>query len=274
MWNSVLFWNIAKKCSYEIIDEATKSLNPDFLIIAEDCLNTNELLVTLNTNSKKVYQFCSKNERGISIFTSRHFTEFSVLKSNSPYLLPIEIDFNSRKTLLIGIHLPSKLRTDNNERQFIGRKTIKEITRLENECGHKNTVLVGDFNMNPFEDGMVEVDAFNAVMSVDIAKKGSRRYLGRVYEYFYNPMWGHFGDISNSPSGTYFYSASDYKNKYYWNIFDQVLVRPEIIDNFDLNSLSIIESFGNERKINLLTRHRSIKIDKSDHLPLYFTIKL
>ena len=274
--HSFVFWNIAGKCSLNVVDEAVKHLDADFVIIAEDCLNINQLLPLLNTNSRKVYQFRCNNRRRISIYAAtENGVKIELVSTDNPYILPVQIITPIQKTLLIGIHLPSKLRTDNNERQFVSRKVAGEIISIESRLGHKNTVVVGDFNMNPLEDGIVSVDAFNAVMSKDIAKKkkGVRKHAGKSYDFFYNPMWGHFGDLSDTAPGTYYYAPSDYKNKYYWNMFDQILIRPSIIDSFDWPYIIDEIKVGRTTK-KLLSKGRSFKINESDHLPLFFQIKI
>ncbi len=272
---SFLFWNIANSCSSDVVSDVSIHTSADFLILAENCLDTNAFLKNINSKSHNQYKFCVKNERKLTIFSTLLYTEFRVIKTQSRYLLALEIIKNNTKIILFALHLPSKLRTDDSDRRFISRKVIAEINTIEDECGHKNSLVVGDFNMNPFEDGMVEVDAFNSVMSSDIANKRSRKVHTKEYTYFYNPMWGHFGDISNSPSGTYFYNSSDYKNKYHWNIFDQVLIRPNIIRIFDVNSLSILDCYFNKgKKEILLSKGRSIKVQLSDHLPLNFWLKI
>ena len=64
--------------------------------------------------------------------------------------------------------------------------------------------------MNPFEEGVVGAKGLHAVMTRRIAAKGSRVVQGKEYPFFYNPMWGLFGDRQDSPSGTYYYSASEH----------------------------------------------------------------
>ena len=46
-------------------------------------------------------------------------------------------------------------------------------------------------------------------------------------------MWGFLGDNGcGNVSGTMYYNSSDAIN-YYWHLYDQVLIRPELIDTFD-----------------------------------------
>jgi hypothetical protein len=86
--------------------------------------------------------------------------------------------------------------------------------------------------MNPFEDGIVAANGLNAVMSRDVAARESRRVQRKDYTFFYNPMWGHFGDATDGPSGT-FYRGSSEQVEYFWHMFDQVLIRPErVCDKF------------------------------------------
>jgi hypothetical protein len=57
-------------------------------------------------------------------------------------------------------------------------------------------VLVGDFNMNPFQEGVVAANGLNAVMARRVAARRRTRVVQeREYPFFYNPMWGHFGDV-------------------------------------------------------------------------------
>ena len=80
-------------------------------------------------------------------------------------------------------------------------------------------------------------------------------------------MWGYFGDKSPGPPGTYYYSATNPIN-YFWNIYDQVLVRPGVLDWF--HDLSILDHDGKE---SLLSGNGlPNKSQASDHLPLIFRI--
>ena len=109
----------------------------------------------------------------------------------------------------------------------------------------------------------------SAVASRRIAERATRTVQGREYRLFYNPMWGHFGDSKGDTAGSYFYDSSEHTN-YFWNVFDQVLLRPELAKRFDSSQLSIVKSVG-ER---LLVRPdgRPDGTLYSDHLPIVFEL--
>ncbi len=139
------------------------------------------------------------------------------------------------------------------------------IEQSEQECGHAKTILLGDLNVNPFEIGMVGTGGLHAVMSRDVASRGSRTVQSREYDFFYNPMWARFGDQESGAPGTYYYDKAEHVT-YFWNMFDQVLVRPSLLDGLDFESVRILTSVGG---VSLLgpggKPDRSVG---SDHLPV------
>ena len=80
----------------------------------------------------------------------------------------------------------------------------------------------------------------HAVMEKDIAKKGERIVDGDAYKFFYNPMWGFYGDNGKgNVSGTYFLQRS-LNVELFWHLLDQVLIRKGLIDYFEDSQLDII----------------------------------
>lgn len=80
---------------------------------------------------------------------------------------------------------------------------------------------------------------------------------------FYNPMWNFLGDF-RKPYGTHYANESDI----YWNIYDQVIIRPELRERFVDDSLRIITEI---ETLTLLDAKGHPAI--SDHLPITFEIK-
>jgi hypothetical protein len=78
-------------------------------------------------------------------------------------------------------------------------------------------------------------------------------------------MWSFLGDESRGPAGTFFQSRSEHK-VFFWNMFDQVLIRPALLERFRMEDLMIVEHTGKEP---LLTgRGRPDRGVGSDHLPI------
>jgi len=103
------------------------------------------------------------------------------------------------------------------------------------------------------------------VMDRRIASAGSRKVRGKDHMFFYNPMWSKFGDAGAAPPGTYFYRDGSDVN-YFWNMFDQVLVRPSLLGSLPNDSVNIVTRIGD---MDLLTdRGRPNSRVASDHLPI------
>ncbi len=75
-------------------------------------------------------------------------------------------------------------------------------------------------------------------------------------------MWGLFGDRTPGPAGTYYHAASGLSH--YWHMFDQVLLRPDLMDS--LAEVRILDSDGQESLLTDAGNPRSSTA--SDHLPL------
>jgi len=172
-----------------------------------------------------------------------------------------EFPHNTLGTILIAfVHFPSKMYNSETADKLVrGIKIKADVEMIESVCGHKRTIVIGDFNMNPFEEGMLSAVALHSIPSKRVVKNETRRVSGEDYSMFYNPMWNLLGDDVDPP-GTYFYNNSGQIN-YFWNIFDQVIIRPDLIDSYVPGSLQILTEIGGAKHIKI-----------SDHLPIVFDI--
>jgi endonuclease/exonuclease/phosphatase (EEP) superfamily protein YafD len=173
--------------------------------------------------------------------------------------------------LLAAVHLPSKLYIDEVGHTLECVGLAEAIRETETRANHSRTVLAGDFNMNPFEAGITTAMGLHGVMAKEVAGRGARTVQGASYPFFYNPMWGHFGDTTKGPPGTYYYERADH-NVFFWNIFDQVLIRPSLLDVFDNEHLMVLTDDGSDSLLS--ERGRPDRLAASDHLPLLFRLRL
>jgi exonuclease III len=272
----VMFWNINKLGDYfcNQLQGLTHERKIDILLLAESTIaddvildqtgltrvplksNTDEGLFTPKMYSRLKSKQIEHRETAVSkrmIFYSLNTKEYGEI-------------------LLTGLHFPSKVYYDSQTQDTIAAIYSNWIKNTEDSVMHKRTILFGDFNMNPFESGMIKPDSFNATLSYDIARsERTRNFHYKEYDYFYNPMWSYLGDRSLLTGnlklpGSYYYKSTTDVTQTYWNIFDKVIIRPDIIDCIDYSSIEIHEFIPQDKFIKVQTR--------PDHHPLFFNLNI
>jgi len=264
-----LFWNINNNHSADIIAKIAKKHEIDIIMLCECKSKSADVLDKLNVHDAAFYPTNGLNKK-IKVFT----------KFSNKFIKPI---YENRRLTIRHVSLPSRIdiilavvhfpdmRNHNAESQFAESINLGNTIRdQEKKIGHSRTLLVGDLNMNPFDPGVVAANGLHAVMTRSIANKGSRIVQETKYPFFYNPMWSLFGDGTRCTPGTYYYYHSE-QVTLFWNIFDQVLIRPELLDKFNIHDVHIIDSDGDA---SLLSSDGSPNKSISDHLPILFKINL
>ena len=127
--------------------------------------------------------------------------------------------------------------------------------------------------MNPYEDGVVGARGLHAVMTRAIARKETRTVKFESNLYFFNPMWAHFGEKQEGHAGTYYYSSPKERADF-WNIYDQVLFRPELLPYFDNGDLRILHRDDEANESFLTPAGLPASVAVSDHLPILFRLRI
>lgn len=266
-----LFWNLNRNRPFEEIVNIVEHHQVDVLVLAEVDFNVIDLLNQLaerglsffynprRSQCKKITILTRFNDHFLKLTTESHRYTINVLE------LP-----SLEKIILARVHVPDKSRNERENQEVFCRIFAEDIKKQEFERGIVKTIVVGDFNMNPFETALLSAESLHAISSSKVAEKLSRIVQGKQYRFFYNPMWSLQGDVRNKVAGSYYYNTSNYLNSF-WNTFDQVLIRPELIPNFDKDSLQILSSDGVKSLLSLNERPNK---SYSDHLPLFFMLKL
>jgi hypothetical protein len=269
-----MLWNLNKKPLQALLAGFCSEHSIDVLILAECTIPLPDLLQTINLNQTATYTLAFEPQQrteGLILLTRLPNECIVPVRDEGRFTIKKLIPPIGQEVLLVAAHLPSKLHAGSNEQALLSTRYAKLIQDAEHAAGHARTILVGDLNMNPFEDGIVGAEAFHAVMTRRVAQRSSRLVNGQERLFFYNPMWSHLGERSGKPGGTYFYDSGSQVN-YYWNVFDQVLVRPELLPSFRDEDLTIITSI---RGTNLLKPNGTPNAETaSDHLPIIFTLLL
>ncbi len=266
-----LFWNL-KQPRADLLASLTKWHSVDVLMLAECSLNPGTVLLALNGERSDFFYVRTECPK-VRIYT--RFSDEYLIKhrDGGDYSIRKLRLIDRPEVLLCVVHFPSKLWQDRNDQSAYAMKFSEQLANAEEEANHTRTILVGDLNMNPFEDGMVTTTGLHAVPTRQIALREKRRVNFESNLYFYNPMWRHFGEQDQGHAGTYYYGSPKARADF-WNIYDQVLLRPSLLAYFDPKDLLILHR-DEGMNISFLTPHgvpdaRAV----SDHLPILFRLQI
>ncbi|MBO0477526.1 endonuclease/exonuclease/phosphatase family protein [Vagococcus sp. DIV0080] len=264
-----LYWNSNKKNNDKYVIDLVIENDIDFLILAEfPADDVNKLLIKINLNySKKMYKLPILANNKLVIFSTLTVSQFDYLEESNHvrFLRFTDLDINMKINLGM-LHFPSKLYNGEDELNMVVIETNNMIDRIDNSDLESKTILIGDFNMNPFEKGMLSTSGFHAFPRKIETEKLKRTVLSVEKKMFYNPMWKYLITEDN-PIGSYYYSP----NKAYalfWQVFDQVLLRPEFIPF--INFVGLVTS---TTKYELIAKGKVPDRSISDHLPVILKLK-
>jgi hypothetical protein len=266
-----LSWNVRDQSLLERVTRLVHRHDIDVLIVIESSDSPIETLAALNSLASSPFRYAPGVSPSIRVYV-RFPTEYVTTLREGPRFSIRSLQLPARDELLLAtVHLPSLLHMTRESQMAEMFELSIAVRDTENQQGHRRTILIGDLNADPFSDGVVSAAGLNAVMTQDIARRGSRRVRGREYPFFYNPMWGFFGDRTHGPSGSYYYDAGD-DVQHFWHTIDQVLIRPALLNGLGPESVSILSSDG---QAALVRRNgRPDGRNASDHLPLLFQLEI
>lgn len=262
-----LFWNVGRRSPDNEIVDLASSTDSNTIALAEYEGDGTDLLRKLTARGLEFYLVPTIACDRIRLFTSFQPSHVVHGPESDRFTIKELILPGYPRILLCLVHLPSKLHAEDVDQLHTTWYFKQDIESAETNSNHQNTVVLGDFNMNPFDDGMLSAAAMNSVSSLALAKNQTRTIHGRTHSYFYNPMWNLLGDFDRTP-GTYFHASPGYLSKH-WNMLDQVLLRPGIADRLVRNSLKVLTAAGTTSLVTSSGRPST-----SDHLPLSFSLNL
>lgn len=261
MFLKALFWNVGKLKDSSILRDLCHSESIDLLMTAEDSFP--DTLREINKNGGGYQRVLTTTKRGMN-FYSRHHSIITSVQDDAYYSAKCITHPRIGKILIVLVHYPSKMHMSNSDQKSFVSKQSGIIEGMENRLNTKNTIVVGDFNFNPHEEAMLSADGMNAVCCSRIARKESRKIKGSEYQFFFNPMWRYYTKESGVGHGTYYWNPRGYTS-IYWNIFDQAIYRPQLIDDVDVE---IIEH-------HQMTGFPALDLFSiADHLPIKLTVKI
>jgi exonuclease III len=266
-----LFWNLGKNLStLAHLSCLVRQHSIDVLLLAESPTNLDSTLADLNTLALGTYREETKGPskvRALTRLDAADFThEFTGIKGRLA-VWKLLTPAHPGEVLVGGVHLPSKAGGITEADQLAYAISVTaELYEQEDRSGHQNTVLVGDFNMHPYDAGMTHVTGVHGLMTGQLSRK-TKRYEEKHWRRFYNPMWGLFGDRTPGPAGSYYWRQSVPSNTF-WQMIDQALIRPSLIAYF--NNVLILDNDGTHA---LVSSDGAPDITHlSDHLPILFKL--
>lgn len=202
--------------------------------------------------------------------------EVTVYKEDKHVSL-FKVHEKKRNYLLAAVHFSSAMYKSEESRGRRADDLARFIENQEKDCNkgrgiseeEYQTIVVGDFNLHPFSSGIIGCHGFQAVYDVRAAKKGSRIVENEERRFYYNPMWDIMGKHSGI-MGTYYCESDQDDRSFYWYTFDQVLIRPILIDRFVWDEFAVITEISGK---TLLQNGKINKKTYSDHLPIKFEIR-
>lgn len=254
----ILFWNLKKNSIEKYIADCIDEKDIDVALFSEyDRINFKKLEKLLHNQYKHVIGMggCDK-----ITLVARNIISVEIKREQDRYVL-YTINSDNFRYIISGVHLQDRRSSDSQARIIKIGRIVNDIKNLETTSKCKKTIIIGDFNANPYDDELLGVSAFNAVLfKEEILRSETRKVDGEIYRRFFNPIL-HFISEETKMYGSFYYNQGSATP--IWNCLDQMIVSKALANSvIDMQYLKMI------KETSLISRVRpNAKI--SDHLPLY-----
>lgn len=260
----LLFWNTKSCKDFEIIKSILNNELPDILFLAEIDLET------LTDNNVELLAL------GYSIFSNPGCDKIKIIKNKELRGIELSVQHNDYSALyikkydlyIISLHMPSQMAYSLDALKH----NLSEFKfEFENSIGNsieEKILLIGDFNVNPFESPIVNYDGLSATNTLNFnAIKTHRNKKNHIY---YNPTWKLYSQnefpgtfIKKRPSNSVF-DVIDH------HFLDQVILSYKLKETLKSENIHVIKNTP-EYSFCDIARNRILI---SDHLPLKYEFEL
>ena len=249
---TIAFWNLKDHELSSYICELIKENNIDIMILAEaEKINPQE--IETNLNNYKLH-FGYKDKHYVYFFVKSEI-RIEQMQEGNRFLMMTCVK-NNFKFNIMGLHLQSKTKNQDFSREETIRDILNHIGTYEND--EPKSVILGDFNLTPYEDPMVNFGLFHSILFKDLMEREFTTCGGRTYQKFYNPTYTIVSE-ENKTYGSYY--TKD-RETIHWLFLDQCLMRKSMIKFF--KEIKVIKEIGDQP----LMKNNKPNINISDHLPL------
>lgn len=262
---NILFWNLHNIDNTDLVKECLTENDIDLAVFCEHKGTKFDQVINKIAREKYVIVLPEKTPR--IQFLVKSSLIFSMCHIYDRHIT-IKLTTSYRSYSITGVHLQDRLSADPEERKVIIRSLMSDLTAYEEKNGISNTIIIGDFNSNPYNDEMLQFDAFNAVLFKEVIRRSDITiYRKHKYRRLYNPILNYIKESDKECDrmyGSYYYSRG--ANTPYWFCLDQVLLGKSLIDS--VTNVKYLKKIGTQDLINKVQLKKSI----SDHLPLLVVI--
>ena len=260
-WNDAKYNERIKKCVMYMV---SNFMDADVIVLEE--VESSEVLISLlECGMKKegyIYYGIASDESDLSVAFISRIKPVSLrllfVPSSRP-MLSLDFDINGEMVRIIGVHLRSRLKEENEE---IRREELLMLKDEAEKCDCP-LIIIGDFNIDPFVHKEEMCDTREGETTLPLTGDGSRAYGGRLFSPYLDyasPLMG----------GTYFFEGQ-------WERLDNILLSSFFFDweGIEYEGTTIIK--GGDASDYL---GRPLKYDKStgkgvsDHFALKSTFTI
>lgn len=263
----ILFWNVNKQNLTTHVCSIASGTQSDVIILNENVIPSSRTLRSLRSSVTKDF-FIPQTISEDRFHCFCRTTSLDLIELHHGFRLSVRrLKVKEHDLLLAIVHGVDVRNYDAANRQSFAQSLASEIEFAKQEHKTNKVVVLGDFNMNPYDPGMNLAAGLNAMMTKRCVANGVRRHLGHNYDLYYNPMWSHFGDITLGPAGTVYDTSS--QGAYGWSMFDQALIHHSLVNIFE--RVDIIDNAGNVSLAD--SNGRPNNTIASDHFPILLTLR-
>lgn len=259
---NILFWNLKGNELEDYIIGCIVENNVDIAVFSEFYRID---FTKIEQNLGKMYSRITavQDDRKVTLVAKTTFTVTVVQQQNRYNIYSVKTGV--KDYLLAAIHLEDRRNYECAERLETIKCLVSDIEQTEIFLKCNNTIVIGDFNANPYDEELLSKYAFNAVLFKTIIDKSEITNPNSFKKKrFYNPILHYISE----DTGMYgsFYHEKDYMTSY-WHCLDQVLVRKCLA-----NSVCNLKYLKNIITKDFL--HNAVPNKKiSDHLPLLVNLQ-
>ena len=266
-----LLWNVHREPLDALVEALVLQHSIDVVLLVEHAFGTSQLSTKLLAYG--LIKRVESKRFGIFVRSTHRFLRLNYNLVNRVTMWRWTPP-SGQDGLITLVHGFDRRNYDDSTRRVLFGQIAAAVRRRE-EGHHRRSIVLGDFNAQPFESAILASDGLHAIGIRSMKNQVGRKIaaLKELADFFYNPMWRLYGHLPTKEAGMgTHYWEKQFGQEYCWHMIDQVVIRPEEAARFPEDQLKIITEVGGNspgaNAISLLGVDG--KPEPSDHLPLVF----